>query len=141
MVTGRLQILPKGHDINANGAQIIQCFNDLCLGFAKPEHQAGFGEDVGSVGFGMGEHFERLLVTCARITHRMGETTDSFNILGKYGYPAVNNSFYVFQVTKEVRSQGFNSCVGILCQYLFNNRCVVAGATIGQVIPVNGSQH
>ena len=141
MVCGRPQVLAEGDDIDVGGADVVEGALDLGVGFTEAQYQAGLGPRARGMPLGEREHAERLRVTRARIAHAMGQPFDGFQILRVGDETRVEHAGDLLEVAGEVRRQRFHRRVRRACMNRANARGIVRGATIGQVIAIDRSQH
>ena len=66
-----LQILPNGQEIDARRAQVIHHLPHIVQRFAQPDHQAGFGENLGTGAFGVIQKTQRGVVARAGTDRRI----------------------------------------------------------------------
>ena len=85
--------------------QVVHTRHDLHVGLTQPQHEAGFGQHVGTVRLGVGEHRKSLLVTGARIAHRMGQAADRFDILREDRDAGIQYGLDIARHAEEVRRQ------------------------------------
>src|SRR6056297_4082496 len=45
MVDRRAEVLAEGHDVDADGAEIVHALDHFVVGLAEPQHQTGLGQD------------------------------------------------------------------------------------------------
>ena len=90
------------------GAQIIHGLEDLRVGLAQAQHQAGLGQHLGPVPLGVRQHGQRLLVAGARIAHRMRQAPHGLDVLREHLQAGIDHGFHVAQHALEIRRQRFD---------------------------------
>ena len=83
--------------------KILHRLHDLVVLLAKAQHQAGFGEYLGTVLLGMPQHFDRLFVTGTRITHRVRQAPDRLYVLREDLEAGIDDQFDMLFDAVEIR--------------------------------------
>ena len=89
----------------------------------------------------MGEHLQRLLVTGARIAHRMREAPHRLDVLREHFEAAVDDGFDVCKHALEIRRQRFDCGCGIQLLDLAYARSEVTRAAVGKIVAIDRGQH
>ena len=141
MVLGRAQVLAKRHHVDAHGADVIQGAIQFVVGLAQPQHQAGLGQRLGSVALGKRQHVQGLRVTGARVSHRMGQSLDRFQILRVRDQPGIEHRGHRIEVAGKVRGQRFHRGLRRALVNGLDAGRVVRCAAIGQIVAIDRGQH
>ena len=121
--------------------QVVHRLEDLVLGLAETQHQAGLGQPIRAVTLGVRQHTQRLLVARAGIAHRMGEPTHRLDVLREDLEPGVDHGLDVGRDALEIRDQGLDR--GLRHQVLDgpHRGGEMRRAAVRQVVAVDGGQH
>ncbi len=141
MVDGGAQILAESDDIDLGGAHVVQCLFDFGFGFAQAQHQAGLGQDLRSMRFGMSQDIQGLLIAGSGVAYRMGQAAYGFEILGEDLQPGVDNHLDAACAPLEIRRQGFDCGVGIFRADCTHAVGIVLRAAIGQIVAIHRGEH
>ncbi len=141
MVDGGLQVLPEGHNVDVGRTQVIEGLLDLRFGLTQAQHQAGFGEHIGSVVLGMCQHGKRLFIAGARIAHGVSQATHGFHVLGKHLNAGVQYGLNVGQYTQKIGGQRLDRGIRVFRLHRPHAGCVVTGTAISKIVPIHGRQH
>src|SRR5215210_5847401 len=136
-----LQILPDGHDVARDRAQVLHQLNDLIEAFAQSNHDAALGQHPARLAVApVACTFEKLkrLPVISVGAHALVETRDRLRIVIKDIWLGVEHSIERRFVTVKIRDQNFDLAFGTERAYLANRLGPVGCAAVRQIVAING---
>ncbi len=86
VVAGRSQVFADGHDVGADGCEVVQQAGDLLGGFAEAEHEPGLRDEARR--FGLRQHRQAAGVPSIG-SHRTLQPGDGLDVVIEHVWPAV----------------------------------------------------
>ena len=141
MAAGGLEVLADGEHLDVVGTHVAHHFEDFLVGFAKTNHQAGFGRDFGVAGLELLEQFQRVGVVGAG-AGLLVEARDGFEVVVEdVGRGLVEDVQGDIHAAAEVGHQHFDAGLGAGCAGGLDALDEVLGAAVTQVVPVDAGDH
>ena len=121
--------------------QVVHRLAQFLFGFAKAEHDARLGEHFRAAPLGVGQHPQRLLVTRARIAHRMGQSSHGLDVLCEHFETRVDHGIDIRRHALEIGHQGLDGGLGHQRLDLPDCGREMRSAPIGQIVAVDRGEH
>ena len=121
--------------------QVVHRLAQFVIGLAEAEHDARLGEHLRAAPLGMGQHPQRLLVTGARIAHRMGQAPYGLDVLREHFETRVDHGIDIRRHPLEIGHQSLDGGLWHQRLDLPHRGREMCSAPVGQIVAVDRGEH